>query len=72
MKALNGTSIAALQQFAAAQAQWHGDVKAETCKLLVVQGVTQPNSRSTVELHRFAVAQETEAQRWTLLAGGAR
>ena len=69
---LSNQNVAQLRRFASGRAQRHADVKAEVAKLLVVQSVTQPNSRSTVELHRFAADEQARAAQWARLAGGVR
>jgi hypothetical protein len=59
-----------LATFAAQQAEYHNGVVAEVGKLLQVQAVTQPNSRSTVQLHDFAYREQQVAKRWARVGGG--
>lgn len=58
----------ALRQYAGAKAQYTRGVRDEVAKLLKVQSVTQPNTKSTLELHDFAYRQEQEAARWAEMA----
>jgi hypothetical protein len=68
---LSANAAITLVTFARQQAQYHAEVVAEVGKLLQVQAVTQPNSRSTVQLHDFAYREQQQARRWARV-GGAR
>ena len=61
---LSSQNTITLRTFARAQADWHRGLADEVGKLLRTQSVTQPNSRSTVELHDFAWREQQEARRW--------
>ena len=61
-----------VRNFASTQADWHRGVVDEVAKILRVHSVTQPNSRSTVELHRYALAEQMTSAQWARIAGGAR
>lgn len=57
----------ALRQYAGAQANYNRSVRDEVVRLLKVQSVTQPNSRSTVAMHDFAYRLGADAERWELV-----
>jgi hypothetical protein len=69
MKALSPAAVITLRSFAKAQAQYQRAVATEVGKLLQVQSVTQPNSRSTVALHDFASRTLRTANRWDRVGG---
>jgi len=65
---LSNRSLIAIHQVAFAQAAFHRSVAKEAEKIIRVQSVTQPNSRSTVDLHSYVLRERAQAAQWTRLA----
>ena len=67
---LDTRAVITLRTFARQQASYQREVATEVGKLLQVQAVTQPNSRSTVQLHDYAYRTLRLANRWDRVGGG--
>jgi hypothetical protein len=67
---LSDANLITLRSFARAQAERQRATVADIAQTLRVQSVTQPNSRSTVQLHAVAAQALQTAKQFDRVGGG--